>query len=229
MENFKLFPNLPVELRLKIWRSTLPMPRNVGIKLRIKDAGFGGWITRKNTPPPPVALQVCHESREEALKYYILSFGTTVYPPTVYFNNQIDTLCFGDGFDQQNRLPDGTRDGTGASHYLLNLWHGRTHQSYNSTAVHAENIKSITLDVDGSIYIRPSFCWDEVRQFEGLEKLLIVAWDPEERADELMAYFRTAMNVVVEAHPEWVVPKTEFVSASGRAWGSLQPGQDVST
>jgi hypothetical protein len=61
-----------------------------------------------------------------------------------------------------------------------------------------------------------------------LEKLLVVTWDTEERADELMAYFRTAMNAVAEANPEWVVSKTEVVSASGRVWGGFQPGQNVS-
>jgi hypothetical protein len=220
MDNFTLFPNLAVELRLKIWRSTLPGPRNVGIKLRIKDAGFGGWIARKSTHPPPVALQVCHESREEAQKYYILSFGTTVYPPTVYFNYEIDTLCFGDGIDNPNRFPESI----GASDYLLNLWHGKTFTPYDSKAIQAKNIRSITLDVDENIYGRMSFCWEEIRQFDGLEKLLIITWDPEERADELMAYFKTAMTVVAGENPEWVVPKTDVVSASGRAWGSLEPG-----
>ena len=218
MEKFTVFPNLAVELRLKIWRSSFPGPRNVGVKIRIKDSGFGGWIVRENTPPPPVALHVCHESREEALKYYILSFGTTVYPPTIYFNYQIDTLCFSDKFSE------GTRQSTGASDYLLNLWHGTTFTSYDSKAKHAKNIRYITLDVDENIYTRRSFCWEEIRRFEGLEKLLVVTWNPEERADELMAYFRIAMNLVAEANPEWIVPKTDIVSTLGRPWGSLQPG-----
>lgn len=220
MENFTLLPNLAVELRLKIWRSTLPGPRNVGIKTRIKDAGFGGWIARENAPPPPVALQVCHESREEAQKYYILSFGTTVYLPTVYFNYEIDTLCFGDGIDNPNRFPEST----GVSDYLLNLWHGKTFTPYDSKAIQAKPIRFITLDVDENIYGRTSFCWEEIRQFDRLEKLLIVTWGPEERAEELMAYFKTAMTAVAGANPEWVVPKTDVVSASGRAWGSLEPG-----
>jgi hypothetical protein len=230
MENFALFPNLPFELRLKIWRSALPGPRNVGIKIRIKDAGFGGWIARNSAPPPPVALQICHESRKEALKYYILSFGTAVYPPTVYFNYEIDTLCFGDGIDVLGQFPERTRYETGASDYLLNLWHGKTYNLYEngSKAIQAKNIRYITLDVDENIYSRSSFCWEEIRRFEGLEELLVVTWDPEDRADELMAYFRTAMNMVAKANPEWVVPKTEVVSASGRTWGSLEPGQDVS-
>lgn len=105
-----MFPNLPFELRLKIWKFTFPGPRNVGIQIRFKDFGFGGWMSRKRSPAPPVALQVCHESREEALKCYILSFGTSTHPPTAYYNYKIDTLCFGDGPDIHSLFPNARLD-----------------------------------------------------------------------------------------------------------------------
>ena len=95
MNIFTLLPDLSPELQLKIWRSTSPAPRNVGIRIRIKEAGLRGWQVGKNSPPPPVTLQICHESRLEALKYYSLSFRTPVYPPTVYFNFQIDISVLG--------------------------------------------------------------------------------------------------------------------------------------
>jgi hypothetical protein len=230
MENFGMFPNLPFELRLKIWKFTFPGPRNVGIQIRFKDFGFGGWMSRKRTPTPPVALQVCHESREEALKCYILSFGTSLHPPTVYYNYKIDTLCFGDGPDIHSLFPE-RKAGyhTSPSNYLLNLWHGTNYnpnRRNDSKAVQAENVRYVSLDVDESIYGRPAFCWEEVRRFDGLEELLVLTWDAEDRADDLMSYFQTAMNVVAEAHPDWVVPNTEVVSAlSGRNWGSLKPGR----
>lgn len=226
---FPLFANLPVELRLKIWTSALPGPRNVGIEIRFNGGRFGGWMARKSTPPPPVALHICVESRLEALKRYILSFGTIEHPPTVYFNYQSDTLCFGDGTDTSGLVSRHTRQTT-ASDYLLNLWHGKTYNpTYNnSKVIQAKNVRYVTLDVDESIYSRPSFCWEEVRRFEGLEELLIVTWDPEDRAEELMAYFKTALDAVADANPEWLVPKTEVVSALGRRWGSLQLGEDVS-
>jgi hypothetical protein len=230
MESFTLFPHLPLELRLKIWRSTLPGPRNVGVKIRFKDGRFGGWVARDCTPRPPMALQVCHESREEARKYYVLSFGTTLYPPTVYFNYKTDTLCFGDGMDLHGRASARTGSATGASDYLLNLWHGKTYNSFknDTKAIQARSVRYIALDVDESIYSRPSFCWEEIRRFEGLQELLLITWDPDDRADELMAYFRIAMQAVAAVNPEWVVPRTKVVSASGREWGTLQLAQDVS-
>jgi len=187
-------------------------------------------MSRKRTPPPPVALHVCHESREEALKCYIPSFGTSIHPPTVYYNYKIDTLCFGDGPDTL-RLPSEheVEHNTSASDYLLNLWHGRNYNPShlnNPKAIQSENVRYVTLDVDDSIYSRPSFCWEEVRRFDGLEELLVVTWDPEDRADDLMSYFKTAMDAVAEAHPDWAVPKTKVVSAlSGRDWGNLKPGR----
>ncbi|KAG0650894.1 hypothetical protein D0Z07_2800 [Hyphodiscus hymeniophilus] len=202
-----------------------PRPRAVGIKIKIKDHGFGGWTVRENTPPPPVALQVCRESREEALKRYVLSFGTTVHPPTVYFNYQIDTLCFGDG------VPDGTRGdlGRGASDYLLNLWHGRSYMHFvnKSRVVETHTVRRMTLDVDEDIFGRSSFCWEEIRRFRGLETLCLVVWDEEDRRDELVDYFGTAMMQVKGKNPDWVAPRVEVVSADGRSWGNLNPGHDT--
>lgn len=207
---------LPPELRLMIWRFTLPGPRNVGIQMKIKDAGFGGWVVRKNTPPPPVALRVCHESREEARKHYVLSFGTDAFPATVYFNFQTDTLCFSDGINNSS----------GPCDYVLNLWVGKTFRSRRSQAIQAKAIRFLTMDVDESIYSRPSFCWDEIRRFEGLEKLSLIVWCSEVNAESSMAYFRSAMQAVAEAHPQWVIPACEVVSSAGVSWGTLQSGEN---
>jgi hypothetical protein len=225
MSTFTLFPTLPIELRLKIWRFTLPGPRNVGIKIRFKDNGFGGWMSRPSTPPPPTALQICHESRAEALKTYILSFGTTAYPPTIYFNYEIDTLCFGDG-PHALSLGKEREEGIRASDYLLNLWVGKSnYPGRQSKAILAGTVRFLTLDADESIYGRAYFCWEEIRRFEGLEELLIVTWDEEEKAEHLMAYFKQALDVVRDKNGDWVVPRTEVVNAvSGRKWGSFGPG-----
>ena len=217
MGNFSLFPNLATELRLKIWRSTLPGPRNVGVRIKFIGVRFGGWIARENSPPPPLALQVCHESRKEALKYYILSFGTADRQARVYFNYHTDTLCFGDGMSSSSMVPASAP----ASDYLLNLWHGKAYIPMNPKVIHARTVRFLSLDVDETIYSRTSFCWEEVRLFDGLEELRIITWDPEQRADELMAYYKTSLTTVAKANPKWVVPKTEVVSTSGRAWGGL--------
>jgi len=229
MEKFTLFPNLPFELRSKVWRSTL-RPRNVGIKIRFKDAGFGGWMARESSPPPPMALQICRESREEALRHYILSFGTARHPPTIYFNYHIDSLYFGDGIEILGHCSERIVLVNGGD-YLLNLWLGKSFdpRGMKPKAICPKNVRYMTLDVDDYIYSRQTFCWEEIRLFEGLKELLLVAWDADDEAeaDARMAYFRKAMNAVAEQHPEWVLPKTEVVSSFGTKWGSLQPGQDV--
>jgi hypothetical protein len=173
---------------------------------------------------------VCHETREETLKCYVLSFGTLNHPPTVYYNYKIDTICFGDGPDIHSLSPERNAGyDTSSSNYLLNLWHGTNYnpnRRNDSKAIQTENVRYVSLDVDESIYGRLAFFWEEVRRFDGLEELLVATWDAEDKSDDLMSYFQTAMNAVAEAHPDWVVPKTKVVFAlPGRDWGSLKSGQ----
>ncbi|CZR57776.1 uncharacterized protein PAC_07665 [Phialocephala subalpina] len=69
LEEFALFPELPKELRLQIWEHTLETrPRVVRMHLQMLDrpqlrCTIGG-------DPNPVALSVCHESRELASETY---------------------------------------------------------------------------------------------------------------------------------------------------------------
>lgn len=48
----------------------------------------GFWSCTKT----PAALEVCHESREEALAAYKLCFGSIWFPPMTRFNFELDTL-----------------------------------------------------------------------------------------------------------------------------------------
>lgn len=58
------------------------------------------WVS--NLPAPPL-LHVCRESRLFGMQYYTLSFATKHYPPTTYFNFQLDTLYFAeDGANRRN-------------------------------------------------------------------------------------------------------------------------------
>lgn len=54
------FSDLPTELHLQIWKDTLPLPRFVHCNLEMDD--------------PITALQVSHESRQIALKFYSYEF-----------------------------------------------------------------------------------------------------------------------------------------------------------
>jgi hypothetical protein len=80
--SFAIFPNFPQEIRLKVWRSTFE-PQKIVIRVE-----SDGWISPSSVSRRPVALYVCSESREEALKCYRLLFSKSRYP--TYFNPLID-------------------------------------------------------------------------------------------------------------------------------------------
>ncbi|PVH83460.1 hypothetical protein DL98DRAFT_412676 [Cadophora sp. DSE1049] len=82
---FTVFPNLPSELRIKIWQQAC-YPRTVTLTYTSSTSSF------TSSTPPPTLLSVTHESRDEALRIYTLSFGTTSQSPRTYFNPLLDTL-----------------------------------------------------------------------------------------------------------------------------------------
>jgi hypothetical protein len=90
-DTFTLFPELPIELRLKIWKETLPEARVIEVAdycqqgqpkiAMLQSTGPLSTILKADfatrdldddveASPHPVALKVCHESREVALKEY---------------------------------------------------------------------------------------------------------------------------------------------------------------
>lgn len=85
--SFTLFAHLPTELRLEIWKLTA-QPRVVEVRyLPSSDR----CVT--TTPAPPL-LQVCRESRSEALHsgVYVRAFGTKSHAPSIYFSPALDVL-----------------------------------------------------------------------------------------------------------------------------------------
>ena len=62
--DFTLFPKLPPELRLMVWRYTFPGPRKIETRESIFDPGYNYLIT------PVIAMSICSESRRESKKYY---------------------------------------------------------------------------------------------------------------------------------------------------------------
>lgn len=81
---FHPFPRLPLELRLKIWRSSLPGPRL--IRISVEDGSF------KSNTPHPLGLQICKESREETLRIYQLSIAVEPSKNHIYINTDHDGL-----------------------------------------------------------------------------------------------------------------------------------------
>jgi hypothetical protein len=106
---FTIFSELPTELRIIIWKLTMA-PRTIAVKIReIGSLESIEWplVDMYSPTPVPTALQVCRESRLEALYTYQLSFGTVmisrkekddhfsfIRSPQTYFSYEMDTAHF---------------------------------------------------------------------------------------------------------------------------------------
>lgn len=88
LKKFWLFPYLPFELRLQIWKLARPKSRRVDVIFkkdrRSKQHLFIG--------DPPALLSVCMESRHEMLKFYRIAFRHADGLNPCYFDFQRDTL-----------------------------------------------------------------------------------------------------------------------------------------
>ncbi|KAH7417401.1 hypothetical protein BKA64DRAFT_299931 [Cadophora sp. MPI-SDFR-AT-0126] len=92
LTSFRVFPNLPYELRCMVWEATC-WPRIVEIEYD-EDEGF----TPRNCDP--IALKVCKESRKLVEQFYPLCFGSIFHPAKTRFNFAIDTLYIGNEIEE---------------------------------------------------------------------------------------------------------------------------------
>ncbi|KAK0102839.1 hypothetical protein ONS95_000963 [Cadophora gregata] len=84
LTSFHLFPKLPTEIRMMIWKLSLEA-RTVEIQW----SETRGFFTRV---PTPIALRVCKDSRDAVKSKYPLCFGNVLYKPSTVFNFSLDTL-----------------------------------------------------------------------------------------------------------------------------------------
>ncbi|KAF7879258.1 hypothetical protein EAF04_000455 [Stromatinia cepivora] len=83
-QGFPQYSRFPLEIQRKIWIYTLPDPRVTPITYDDQSN------ICQSTSSIPVALQVCSVSRNEALRFYSLSFGTTDENGRIYFRFGFD-------------------------------------------------------------------------------------------------------------------------------------------
>ncbi len=84
LSTFTLFPNLPFELRCLIWKTSC-QSRLVEVSYDSSD-GFSSNVAH------PIALEVCHESRNAVINNYPLCFGSIFHPAKIRFNFATDVL-----------------------------------------------------------------------------------------------------------------------------------------
>ena len=89
---FHLFPSLPTETRINIWGIVLSIPRNVTIEYQRGGRSF-------SPSEPPALLQVCRESRFEALRIYKSFFRTDSRLKNIYVAFSQDTIVTSETFD----------------------------------------------------------------------------------------------------------------------------------
>lgn len=83
---FPLFPYLPIELRLQIWRHSC---QGRVVSVRYEEETDRCVTTTK----PPAVLQTCRESRAEGLLVYRQAFSTKSHPHSaIYFSPRLDVL-----------------------------------------------------------------------------------------------------------------------------------------
>ncbi|PVH80009.1 hypothetical protein DL98DRAFT_629792 [Cadophora sp. DSE1049] len=99
---FTLFPNLPLELRRKVWKMTFDTTHHVHLHCRrfyrhkIASSYHGPW---ERPGSLPTALHVCHESRVEALMHhqivlhdqYNTTAGTQKRGDVYFWNTDMET------------------------------------------------------------------------------------------------------------------------------------------
>lgn len=76
LDTFTLFPKLPLELRLKVWRFCFPKSREILIGINGSER-YGNYADDKvhelqRDISLPITLHICAESREETLRKYCL-------------------------------------------------------------------------------------------------------------------------------------------------------------
>lgn len=86
LQEFTVFPKLPIEIRQAIWKATLK-PRIVEIK-HSAERGYWSWAK------VPVPLRVNKDSRNAVGLFYPLCFGNILHEPRIVFNFAMDTLYF---------------------------------------------------------------------------------------------------------------------------------------
>jgi hypothetical protein len=106
LTEFHLFPNLPSELRLKVW-GFVHSPRTVYIKCRRRiDRSRRFADAFISEVAVPATLHICRESRQEALSIYKPHFKTAYSPKCIYISFERDTVKFPDGTLEYLRVPE---------------------------------------------------------------------------------------------------------------------------
>lgn len=210
---------LPYELRLHIWQALLSTPRTVTMQIKTwheMSDGNGTFEGCKSPEAVPEALQICQESREQALKHYKRCFAPGPNQRCIYFNFSTDTISIrdedNDPYQNLSRLYA----------FLQVEYHDHTD---------IENIRCMIINLN---YGRPQFYkgiraanWmsRDLEPLISLNELKIVLWDEECSPDSCSVhrlYRRAVKNTLLDNYdrtPPWNPPNISVMCGrTGTVW-----------
>jgi hypothetical protein len=200
--HFHCFPNLPSELRLKIWALAIPDPRSIEISCErdVIPPGTRRYAKSfKSNIGPPALLHACRESRFEGLLTYKPHFTTAFSTNCIYVDFDRDTIHLSDGIVA----------------YL--------------GAAELKSIQSMVLDVKDVQYFA-HFSMDFLKAMSSLRHLELRAGTAVQyqRTRVERRYLDVLTGDFVEAmmqDPEWACPRVSIVSAhTGEEVGVIEWG-----
>ncbi|RDW59602.1 hypothetical protein BP6252_12689 [Coleophoma cylindrospora] len=187
-EVFHLFPNLPGEIRLKVWNYILKEPRVVDISCergllpgsRRYAKSFG------SKSPPPALLYVNRETRYEALAVYQPYFETAYSTKCTYLNCDQDAI----------RLNDSTL-----------TYFGKQERSC---------IQTMIIEVSDYSYFGPYYM-ETLKTMSKLKNLELISSDGvkyswNQANDQYVWFLQGEFEEAMSADPGWECPRVRIVS-----------------
>lgn len=221
-QTFTLFPNLPTEIKRKIYRHMMPGPRSVHLTFRKHNTNF-----LKSSTPIPVLLHLNRDARSEALKTYQLYFGTSKNPSKVYFNPKIDTLYFGlverfAIFENGQSIQKWWVDDEAHDFRVIGCgYHELEFFMEEIAPIHAKDVVSLAFGAQ-ALYHQPRRLLAFVEQFPALEKFTLFHSNADQKAlmygvephkYEMSGVVKSQFERMEEENPEWKCPdwKIEYL------------------
>jgi len=234
---FTCFPDLAVELRLKIWKAALPGPRIIQIACgyqraeELDSVDFESAKISVNAPPPKI-LAVSKEARNEALKFYKLRLSTKFFVSPNRIDPSVD-IVYIPYRDDYLRFYDMVLD--------ENVFEDEVLNSLRFLAMDIDFAEMVMSHVEFYSAGQDHLFLDRLAKFKSLETLTIVlhqkdtcndmwTWrhkdvdfvDPDmdiltDRGSPAFAEdIQNAFKDAPTRHPEWTVPKIVFKSMTRR-------------
>ncbi|KAF7947335.1 uncharacterized protein EAE97_004584 [Botrytis byssoidea] len=177
LDTFTCFPRLTAELRLKIWRTMAFMSHVVALQEEfVLDSNGEEKLYLRTINTVASVLQINHESRTEALKYYRHSFGAQKYfhtiqgtynkkDPTIgelliHANLRADTIYYDRWYIMRSSRTGGTYSFMSAIGNMRDIFKPAHSIAFDAT--------------DANSWERFAFIYDLIRECDAIEEVLFV-------------------------------------------------------